>query len=66
MREWVSLQDSLPSNGGKYLVYGPHHVELAVWNEHYKVWDDDSGDDYWHDANGWFTHWMILPEPPNA
>lgn len=35
--------------------------------------DHDSGDGWWHDAGGdyystwvWPTHWMPLPEPPNA
>ena len=65
MSEWISVKDRLPDKDGQYLVNGPHDVELACWNEYYKVWDHADGDDYWHDATDWFTHWMPLPEPPS-
>ena len=64
--QWTNVRVGLPNKDGKYLVYGPHDVELACWNEHYNCWDDASGDDYWHDAIGWFTHWMPLAEPPEV
>lgn len=66
IEKWVPVNDRLPEKDGQYLVNGPHNVELACWNSYHKCWDDASGDDYWHDPIGWFTHWMPLPEPPKG
>jgi hypothetical protein len=64
--EWISVEDRLPEQDGKYLVYdfgsdaGVIYFEAGYWLEH---------DAYW----GWtamtiqsyITHWMPLPKPPN-
>jgi hypothetical protein len=64
--EWISVEDGLPEQDGKYLVYdfgGDLHVicfEGSYWKEN---------DDYWGwcsmSTQSYITHWMPLPKPPN-
>lgn len=66
MGEWKKIGNLSEINDGPVLAFGPHGVELVVWDEHYQCWDFSDGDDYYKDAEGYFTHWMPLPEPPEV
>lgn len=53
--EWIKTDDAFPKNGERVLVrrhyYQPtDYWEVATWNDHYKVWDGEDGDDYFCDA----------------
>lgn len=53
---WVSVEERLPENDGRYLVCNqPYKAQWVMIQE------------YWRDS-GWsgssVTHWMPLPEPP--
>lgn len=62
--QWIIVKDRLPGVDLRCVVFGPCGIKIACWNNHYKCWDDEYGDDYWKDAIGYFTHWMPLPELP--
>jgi hypothetical protein len=59
MREWVSLKDGLPLNGLYLCLFYSGIMEVMQFF-----------DGHWTDYRGgmedWITHWMPLPEPPNA
>lgn len=64
---WVSVEDRLPTENGKYLVCnaGTAYVKTARFDN--TVYDrpgwyngDNEGD--WEES--WITHWMPLPELP--
>lgn len=69
--EWISVEDAAPTESGNVLVfvdeesYGPFQdvVNAYICPEYGNlIWEDLEGDDYRRDI----THWMPLPEPPNA
>ena len=46
--EWIKTCDQLPSDGERVLIrrHDYNWWEVAVWNGHYNVWDDEQGDDF--------------------
>jgi len=64
--QWTSVEEKLPRDDGQYLVACPDGVRIATMNNDSECWDDEFGDDYWRDLVGYVTHWMPLPEPPDA
>jgi hypothetical protein len=62
---WVAIEtvEDLPKEEGlRCLVTRRGHVELLVWCDHYKSWDDATGDDHECDAMD-VTAWQPLPAP---
>ena len=52
--EWVRTSDATPEDGERVLIkrccYSlSDYWEVATWNDHYNVWDDAEGDDYFCD-----------------
>jgi len=71
MSEWMSVEDRLPDDGDKILVYNGDCITACTVDR------DDSRDWLWMDGLcfggyeweydfewGSVTHWMSLPEPP--
>ena len=65
---WISVEDRLPIENGKYLVIR----EYSAWERSLR---DISIEFYSTEFEGWFfdgtkllgvTHWMPLPEPPKG
>ena len=55
---WISVEDRLPDEDDKCLVWNGHHIFVAIyWGD--GVWKFDS---YACEI----THWMPLPEPPKG
>ncbi len=66
MSEWIKTADKLPDADSNCFVFYKNSVRILYWNNHHKVWDDESGDDYFCDAED-CSHWMpfIWPNPPS-
>lgn len=63
---WIPVEERLPKHDQAVLVYRNGYGQfLAVWNDIDHCWDDEAGDDYWHDRN-YFTHWQPLPPQPKG
>lgn len=59
--EYISVNKERPQDGQKCLVHFPNKtVKLLVYNEHYDVWDDEYGDDYYTDITN-DQYWMPIP-----
>lgn len=56
MNKWISVENELPTQDGRYLVYGKG--EMVITRFYSKVPEPHF---YFIDA----THWQYLPEPPN-
>lgn len=62
---WISVEERLPSEGGRYLVWAVEIYDLGkscfVWNCYF-----DDRNNQWRDSHKVFnvTHWMPLPSPP--
>ena len=61
MSEWISVEDRLPDDTGRYWCYVTEHGELGKssyqWNIAYNVYAE------MFEEVG-VTHWQPLPEPP--
>lgn len=59
---WIRTEDKMPEDNELVLtsssIYG---TKLLVWNDHYKVWDDEDGDDVYCDRDK-IDAWMKIPE----
>lgn len=59
---WISVEERLPEDSQLVLtsssIYG---TKLLVWNDHYKVWDDEDGDDVYCERDK-IDAWMSIPE----
>ena len=65
MNEWISVEDRLPEDEIKYLVYGIDGETVRGYNPDYICWDTEDQDDFWcHAIGGRVTHWQPLPPPP--
>jgi hypothetical protein len=65
MGEWISVEDRLPEEEERYLVYGIDGITVRGFSEYHKCWDTEDQDDYFCDAiGGRITHWMPLPPQP--
>ena len=56
--EWISVEDRLPDNNGRVLVY--------LGNNHHVKTDTDRYFGYWARWGENVTHWVPLPEPPSG
>lgn len=62
MIEWIDVEEKLPKREEKILVFAtPMYGSLSI--ELGKYCNDDF---YINDRSARVTHWMPLPEPPNA
>jgi len=66
--EWISVDNDYPKRGQPVLTYGSHCDPIVA----YRVagvdggrWIQYDGDVDWIGLSG-ITHWMPLPEPPEA
>ena len=61
--KWIDAKDSLPNYGDKILMVNNHSQiysgKGSVFNK--KIRPRDAGEFYYSD---YYTHWMLLPEPP--
>lgn len=67
---WIAILDRLPENNTTTLLYSPG-CEQPFTVADFVLCEFDDAQAYWwydHDAEGNYapTHWMELPEPPNA
>ena len=64
MSEWISAKDELPvDNAGILMVTNKGNIHFGkgcVFNKKIKARDVGHGF-----VSGYYTHWMLLPEPPN-
>ena len=71
MNEWISVDDMLPDNGNRVLVFIGSCYECITIGDTLSDSDgswliDNSLDEFGHSYVTWdVTHWMPLPEPPN-
>ena len=60
---WTSINDDTPVDGERVLIkkkdMGCWPWEVAVWNKHYKCWDDSEGDNYMCDKED-VVYWMRI------
>lgn len=65
--KWISVNDELPKEGGRYWCYLEHQNDLGLsylqWNCSYNENEKRFSDKYLTDGEK-VTHWMPLPEPP--
>lgn len=64
---WISAKDKLPEAGQSLLCVGAkggYFLVIKMRSGDLREVKDGIG--VWHGGNGWrtFTHWMVLPEPP--
>lgn len=69
MTNWISVEESLPTQAGSYLTYSPYcywNQQVHVWLEKEKAWEHE-----WLKKKRtelkpktWITHWTYLPENP--
>lgn len=67
--EWISVEDRLPEEDGKYLVarLEGNLYSISVRKFRKDVPDRWSGYcGHWEKRTNGITHWMYLPEPPNS
>lgn len=59
--EWIKTWEQVPEDSERVLIkrYDWPEWEVAVWNDHYKSWDDAEGDDYFCDMND-VERWMRI------
>ena len=63
MGKWINVDDRLPDKPCNYLVHVPPcYTNVVFYNGYDWVIDEE---EYCFDAHE-ITHWMPLPEPPNA
>lgn len=79
MNEWISVNDRLPSEGGRYLccyddgritlLYFAlclHCVDEYYFDNLYRSGFYNYDHEYGYFEWGGVTHWMLLPEPPKG
>lgn len=62
--KWYDINDTLPEDGERCLVWYRGQAIILTYNDYYKCWDDDEGDDYYLDLTE-APEWTRLPEDPN-
>lgn len=68
MAEWIDVNERLPKESGKVLIYSGHHMAICMYSKKHRLFnalDDNSK----KDANKYcinVTHWMPLPELPSG
>jgi hypothetical protein len=70
MSEWISVDDSLPNNGGFYLVTvatdDGECVRILEFLPSRKHWIDEGEPTFCHSYYFEVTHWAECPEPAGA
>jgi hypothetical protein len=70
---WINVDKKLPKDGERVLVWNNkfREAQIQTYNEFYKCWDSDDGDDYDFDLDSIYMddikiveYWMPLPEKP--
>jgi len=65
--EWISVNDRLPEEGGRYWCFLEHQNDLGKsnfqWNCSFNETESVFSDSTLNDGEI-VTHWMPLPEPP--
>lgn len=59
--EWISVEDGLPECDKPCLVWDGNDIEID-----YTDIDADYGIVYFANTQGYTTHWMPLPSPPEG
>lgn len=63
MSKWISVEDRLPEDGEKVLVYAVYEeISLTCYDEVMHRFNVVDSDMFWKELN--VTHWQPLPEPP--
>lgn len=66
-QEWISVDERLPDNDGKYLVAreecGRYSISVRKFRKEVPCWYTGYCGHWERRTNG-ITHWMPLPEPP--
>ena len=58
---WHKAPQELPTNEAVCVTFYNGGYHINVWNPYYKVWDDETGDDFEMEASK-ELRWMILEE----
>ena len=62
MAEWISIDESLPTNSKEVIAYNERDKEFYILSYDGNVW---WGFDGWNTAEGWgIKYWHPLTEPP--
>ena len=68
MTEWISVKDRLPENYKNVLCVSKFLDIRDITVAH--CWESYQKESFWMDTHSFpltdITHWMPLPEPPNA
>lgn len=64
--EWISVEDRLPEESGRYLCYYRGSNLICPYSAIYKMFNAcDDADEEWNKQYAMMiTHWMPLPSPP--
>lgn len=63
MMKWRAVKTA-PKDGNVFLAYWGKCITLAMWNEQVSNWQEAFDGDF--DNGDELTHWMPLPEAPDA
>lgn len=72
---WINVNDKLPKDGERVLVWHNKYGEVTIqtYNEFYKCWDTEDGDDFDFNVDEVYggdvkivEYWMPLPEKPTG
>lgn len=66
MMEWISVADRLPDHDGEYLIVTKLYDKPYVVQSAFEASCNGLGHSWIKSSNGEVTHWMPLPEPPQA
>lgn len=67
--EWISVDIQKPSRDTECIIFGDHGVESGYWLTYgsvYQYWDSRDSDGERTRREDEVSHWMPLPEPPEA
>lgn len=61
--KWKNINEEKPNDSQRVLVCDKHfgEVRILTYNDYYKCWDTEDGDDYNCELNS-IEWWMPLPE----
>lgn len=65
MSDWKNIHNETPEDGQQVLVYESPRIVIRVYNEYYKCWDDEEGDDFVSNLED-HPLWLPLPNFPKT